>query len=284
MTASLVDAKIKSYFLIYSRIGWSKISSIMGVNSGWGFMVAAGVFMAGRTIIFPESEAAALHIGSVYGADCLIASVAQLRAIIHHQKLEPVPNTGLRLVITGGSALTRNLVDEISVHLCRNIIAGYGSTEAGVSAVAEIEQLVQDPHSVGYVTPWTEVEIVDANGALVANGAEGELRVRPLYGVANLYNQQAICEVGKNLDWFYPGDRGIPNVDGGLRITGRTNEVINIGGVKLYPDAIDDIVRQHPGVRDAAAFGFSEEGGATGLAVAILPKGDINPRNFVIGA
>src|SRR5262249_18718742 len=66
----------------------------------------------------------------------------------------------------------------VQAHLCRNVIASYGSATSGRIALAHLDWLAELPNAVGFVAPHTEVEIVDDKGARLQPGERGQLRCR----------------------------------------------------------------------------------------------------------
>jgi long-chain acyl-CoA synthetase len=72
--------------------------------------------------------------------------------------------------------------------------------------------------------------------------------------------------------WFYPGDLGRYGADGLLVLSGRTSEVINVGGLKLAPEVIEEALRKHPSVAEVAAFGNMGDGGLEEIYVALVPS------------
>lgn len=110
------------------------------------------------------------------------------------------------------------------------------------------------PGAVGYKVPWAEIEAMDADGASCPPGCTGELRVRSDEIVTGYHGDTAQTEASFRNGWFYPGDVGVIMPDGEIRIEGRTDEVMNLGGLKLLPGAVEDVIRFCPGVEDVAVF------------------------------
>lgn len=107
-------------------------------------------------------------------------------------------------------------------------------------------------------------------GPPVAQGEEGAVRVRTPYMVAEYFENPA--ETAKSfLDgWFYTGDLGFIDAQGRLVLSGRKQDVINRGGVKINPFRIDACLQALHGVEDAAAFSFEMESGEIGIGAAIV--------------
>jgi acyl-CoA synthetase (AMP-forming)/AMP-acid ligase II len=72
--------------------------------------------------------------------------------------------------------------------------------------------------------------------------------------------------------WFHPGDSGSVSADGVLSVLGRVDDVANIGGVKIAPDVIEDILRDVPGISDVGVF-MSDADGVQRVYAAIVVQG-----------
>jgi acyl-CoA synthetase (AMP-forming)/AMP-acid ligase II len=130
------------------------------------------------------------------------------------------------------------------------------------------------------VRPPVVLQIVDDNDAPLPNGEVGTVRYkRPDMATSYYKNPAATAEFFKD-GFFYPGDRGYLDTEGRLVLEGRTNEVINLGGVKLNPEAVDKIALAQLGVLDCAAFPIPGAGGVEQLAIALVTDEDFDPESF----
>ena len=179
----------------------------------------------------------------------------------------------LEQIEVGGSALPGSHYDLARQRLCANIISRYGATETGFVAAAPMLALQGHPGAVGFVDPQVEVQAVDADDNPLPPGSAGTLRVRS-DGCATAYlgDPAASARVFRN-GWVYPGDEGAVSPDGLLTIMGRSNDVINQGGIKVSPETIEDVLLSLPEVREAAAFGVPDALGVTRIWAAIVPNG-----------
>ena len=100
----------------------------------------------------------------------------------------------------------------------------------------------------------SEIEIVDAQGALCPPGQSGAVRVRNPYMVNGYVNDAKATARCFRDGWFYPGDIGQWGPNGELDILGRNDEIFSFGGVKIDAQLIDVIIKSTPGVRDAVCF------------------------------
>ena len=260
------------YYPAFGLGEWSRLLCLPGLTSSWGFSLAAHTLFAGRTLVFAATPRDWLHMISVYGIDAVAASTQHLREMVREQIEAPIPCPSLRVVFTGGSLLARSLMLEARTSLCNSIINSYGSTEAGISAFSTVERLPAIEGATGYVAPWAEIEAVDDNGDPVVPGTDGVIRIRASCQGATYPPGAPEDHAGFRHGWFYPGDRGRVCADGLLVLSGRTSDVINVGGVKTSPDVIEEMLRHHPAVIELAAIGRVGANGMEEITLMVVPR------------
>jgi long-chain acyl-CoA synthetase len=113
--------------------------------------------------------------------------------------------------------------------------------------------------TVGLPVPSTEVTIRDDDGKILRPGEHGEICVRGPQ-VMEGYWQRAkeTREVLTADGWLHTGDIGAFDSDGFLRLLDRKKDMINVSGFKAYPNEVEDIAMQCPGVLEAAAIGVPD--------------------------
>jgi long-chain acyl-CoA synthetase len=104
-----------------------------------------------------------------------------------------------------------------------------------------------------------ELRIVDGQGRPLPPGTEGELAVRGPHVMTGYF--RAPEETARVLrdGWFHTGDLAVADADGFYRIVGRQKDVIITGGVNVYPEDVNAVLRTVPGVVDAATIGLPDE-------------------------
>ncbi len=111
-----------------------------------------------------------------------------------------------------------------------------------------------EAESVGRPLPGVELEVLDANGAGVAAGSPGQIRLRAA-GMATGYvgNPSETARRFRN-GWFYPGDMGTLRADGSLIVHGRQDDMMILNGLNIFPTEIERLLERHPAVKVAAAL------------------------------
>ena len=268
----------------YSSLGlgaWERLLLLIGLSSSWGYTIAAHALFAGRTALFADTARGSLQMVGVYGVDALAATSNQLRELVREQQKAPVPTNSLRTVLTGGGLLSRSFIVEARASLCSSIVNLYGSTEAGGTAFANTDQLAAVEGATGFVAPWAEVEIVDEQDNALPPGTDGIMRIRATCQGAPYPPDRPEANPSFRAGWFYPGDRGQITRDGLMIVNGRTSDVINVGGLKLAPEVIEDILREHPAVAEVAAFGAMGDSGMEEISVALVTRTPVADRQVI---
>ena len=190
--------------------------------------------------------------------------------------------TQLRLIRSSSSSLPPTVMAELESTFNAPVIESYGMTEAAHQMTSNpMPPQARKPGSVGRPA-GPEIAIMDADGALQALGARGEVVIRGT-NVADGYrnNPQANAEAYTR-GWFRTGDQGELDADGYLTITGRLKEIINRGGEKISPREVDEALLQHSAVGQAVTFAMPHErlGEEVAAAVVLRDGSDAEEREL----
>jgi acyl-coenzyme A synthetase/AMP-(fatty) acid ligase len=258
---------VNSAFTNYERM-----QIVPGLVTSWGLSRAFEALHAGRTVCLAPPGAPTLWTINTYYVDTILASSQQALELAELQeKATHFPLSALKSVQIGGSTISRASILRVQKALCRNVIMSYGSTEAGVTALAPYDMIADVPGAVGYIMPGVDVEIVDAVDRVLPVGKEGFVRVRSQVFAENMAARKSSDQ------WFYPGDLGSITETGILCIAGRNSDVVNRGGEKLSIVDIENFLLTCFGVKDAAVCtvmgqtGFSE----VWAALVLAPSADM---------
>ncbi len=171
----------------------------------------------------------------------------------------------LRLAVSGSAPLPAELHAAIADRCGQRVLERYGMTET-IMLVSNPYDGERRPGTVGFPLPGVEVRLEPYEGGVA------EIAVRGPNVIAGYLNRAdpAFTDDG----WFRTGDLGTLDDDGYLRISGRAKELIISGGYNVYPREVEEVLRAHPAVADAAVVGApSAEWGETVVAF-VVPAAD----------
>ena len=173
----------------------------------------------------------------------------------------------LSFAIGGGAAVQSAVATRWRHVTGTDLVEGYGLSEA--SPVVCINP-VRSPRigTVGLPVSSTEVSIRDESGRPVAVGEAGEICVRGpqvMQGYWRRPDETAKVLIG---GWLHTGDIGALDPQGYLKILDRKKDMVNVSGFKVFPNEVEDVIAQHPGVLEAAVIGVPDQ--HTGQAVKLF--------------
>ena len=260
LTWDSVERRAEATILISDLGHSSRLMNTMGPQTIAGFSAPFAIWMVGGAVVICGPQSIYLEIKQAR-ANHLWITPGQLEALLEEIPQDAALIDGLR-VLAMGSQVSKTLADRTKLRLTDDIRILYGSTEIGSVTSGDASVLDRHPRAVGYRWPKVEIEVVDADDAPLAAGRMGVLRMRAT-GVFSGYRDQEeeTSSSPWRGGWFYPGDLGALTEDGLLVVEGRAAEVMNLGGVKIDPGAIDEVAKSCPGVADAAAFALPDEAG-----------------------
>lgn len=128
----------------------------------------------------------------------------------------------------------------------------YGLTEASRSVFQEFHAYADDLDRLGRPAQGVELAILGEDGQPLSAGQTGELIVRADTLFAGYWKNDDATRAAFHQDWFRTGDMGWIGDDGIVHLVGRMGDVINVGGRKVSPDEVEDVLRRLTGVVDCA--------------------------------
>jgi oxalate---CoA ligase len=180
-------------------------------------------------------------------------------AIISILAIEPPVGrpAALRFVRSASAPLPLAALERFESALGVPVVETYGMTEAASMITANPVDGPRKPGSAGRPA-GSQVEIALAGGGTAAPGEVGRVRIRGA-GVIAAYDSGGRPGVIDAAGWLDTSDLGYLDADGYLFLVGRSDDVINRGGEKIYPREIEEILLAQPGVRSAAVIGAVDD-------------------------
>jgi long-chain acyl-CoA synthetase len=189
-------------------------------------------------------------------------------ALVNHPDFAKLDFSALKFAVGGGAAVQSAVAERWREITGSELVEGYGLTEA--SPVVCINP-VRRPRlgTVGLPVPSTEVTIRDDHGNDLPVGEAGEICVRGpqvMQGYWHRHDESTLVLTENG--WLHTGDIGAFDADGYLKILDRKKDMVNVSGFKVFPNEVEDVMAQHPGVLESAVIGVADP--HTGQAVKLF--------------
>lgn len=153
----------------------------------------------------------------------------------------------------------------------------YGSTEASRSAFMEFHTYKDNLLSIGKASPNVEIKIFNSQGTPAALGEEGEVCVKGEHVTCSYWNETPERFASDFYDgYFRTGDCGTMDAEGNIYLKSRIKEMINVGGKKVSPMEVEDILNTIPGIKESACIGIPDPGIVLGEVVKAFIVADDN--------
>jgi fatty-acyl-CoA synthase len=203
--------------------------------------------------------------------------------LLRHERLDDHQKSSLRyLGITGGH-LSQALARETRRRICPDLTEAYASTDCGQITTIGGNDWEIHGNTVGKPIWCVLVRIADDDGRELPIGSEGEVCVRTPLAIQGYYQNPQATEEFLQGGWCHTGDIGFLDNEGYLHISGRKKNMVKSGGISVFPEEIEDTLRKHPAVADAAVIGFkSQEWGEAVKAFVVLNSGATCSANALI--
>jgi long-chain acyl-CoA synthetase len=182
--------------------------------------------------------------------------------------------SSLRVCVSGGAALPLEVLRGFEAAFGCVILEGYGLSETSPVASFNRPDGVRKPGSIGTPVEGVEMKLLDASPEGV-----GEIAIRGHNVMKGYWRNPAATSDAVDADgWFRSGDLARVDDDGCYFIVDRKKELIIRGGYNVYPREIEEVIYEHPAVREAAVVGIphAELGEEVAAAIALKPGADVD--------
>lgn len=189
-------------------------------------------------------------------------------ALLNNKEFQQLDFSSLHLSAGGGMPVQHAVAERWVKLTGRYLLEGYGLTECAPLVSANPHDIDRHTGSIGLPVPSTEVKLIDDAGNEVPPGEPGELCVKGPQVMLGYWQRPDATDDIMQDGWLRTGDIAIMDEEGFMRIVDRKKDMILVSGFNVYPNEIEDVVMEHPGVLEVAAVGVP--GGAGGETVKIF--------------
>ncbi|MCH7668149.1 MAG: AMP-binding protein [Acidobacteria bacterium] len=239
-----------------SDTGWAK--------AAWGKLF--GQWIIGATVVMwnivgkPDFDRMMTLIGEL-GVTSFCAPPTLYRAFAQ-MDLSAYDWSTLRHCTSAGEPLNPEVIATWEAATGTVAYDGYGQTET-VCLVANYPTVTVKPGSMGLPAPGMEVDIVDDDGTVCADGEEGHIAVKtdpwPVGLFRGYWKDDGQTNDVFRHGWYYTGDRAYRDEDGYLWFVGRADDVILSAAYRIGPFEVESALIEHPAVAEAAVVGKPDE-------------------------
>lgn len=237
------NIRVHMHASIFHTWGWSAVNIALA---------ARGTLVCHR-IFDPEQV---LRDIDTQQLEAMVTSPIFLKQVLEVEDNGKYDTSHLEFIVSSGHALTPHLVEQTIGRfgpILRNV---YGSTELTLASVASADELAEDPTTSGTVAVGTILRILDDNGDEVPTGTVGQIHLRNSTTLTGYTNPDIPLDMSGDLVRI--GDLGYLDDDGHLRVLGRIDDMIIVGGENVHPASVDEVLDAMPGISEVYSHGVED--------------------------
>lgn len=213
-------------------------------------------FLGAKTIILPKIERKWIIDGLKHRPTVIIAVPALYGLLC---LLRDIDVSSVRYFVSGGDALPDKIRALFEMVYRRKLCNGYGLTETSPFISADTQDTLKQTNTVGKVGFGIECSLRDESNNEVSHGRIGILWVKGDNVMLGYYNApEATAEILKD-GWLNTGDFAQFDSENRLVIAGRFKDLIIHKGFNIYPQEIENLLINYPGITKAAVIGMADE-------------------------
>jgi long-chain acyl-CoA synthetase len=230
-----------------------------------------GMRMGGKQVLLPNPRdlPAVLKELSKYKFHSFPAVNTLFNGLANHPDFGKVDWSNLKVSVGGGmavqSAVAKLWLDKTGCPICE----GYGLSETSPSASCNPTTSTEFTGTIGVPLPSTWMKCVDDEGNEVQQGQPGEIAIKGPQVMAGYWQRpDETAKVMTADGYFKTGDIGVMDERGYFKIVDRKKDMVLVSGFNVYPNEVEEVVMQLPGVAECAVVGVPDE--KTGEAVKLV--------------
>ena len=219
----------------------------------------ATLYTGASYFIFDNQTSNLIEICMKYKISVLYASVFHVEHILNNlDSNEKNALFFLRVLSIGGSVISEDLKERVKKYLTSNLYISYGTNDIGGITSTNINSVFKVEQTVGLVLKNIKVEIVDKNNNKLPVDEIGYIRVQSLGMIKEYLRDEKNTKRYLKNNWFYPGDLGKFNKNKELIYCGRSDYMMIVNGINVYPSLIESRLLEHKDVKFAVCIPFKD--------------------------
>jgi long-chain acyl-CoA synthetase len=202
-------------------------------------------------------------------------------ALLHHPERESYDTSSLRICITGGASMPVEVLRGFEEAFGAIVLEGYGLSETSPVSSSNHPDRERKPGSIGTPLEGVEMRLVDEDDNEVAQGEVGEIVIRGHNIMKGYWQRPDATEEAMRGGWFHSGDMARVDEEGYFYIVDRKKDLIIRGGYNVYPREVEEVLYEHPKIREAAVVGIPHDqwGEEIGAAIVLHDGEELPPED-----
>jgi long-chain acyl-CoA synthetase len=236
----------------------------------------AGLLLAARIILIPRAVVADMLEAIGKYRPTIFPGVPTLYvAVTNDPRSREYDLSSIDICVSGGAPLPYELKRDFEKMTGGHLYEGYGLSEASPCTHCEPCDGRHKVGSMGFPMPDTECRVIDEEGRAVPLGEEGELAIRGPQVMRGYWRRaEETADVLSPDGWLRTGDIARMDDEGWFYLVDRKKDLIITGGENIYPREVEDVLFEHPAVKEAAVVGVPHPfGGEVAKAFIVLKPG-----------
>lgn len=289
----------KGAVLTYKMLFWNSINTTLRLNisqtdctviflpffhtGGWNVLTTPFIHRGAKVVFLKKFDAdQILRLSEEQKATLLFGVPTTMDMMARSPLFKSVDLSRIRYAIVGGEPMPLELIktwDKKGVPVRQ----GYGLTEFGPNVFSlNEEDAIRKIGSIGFPNFYIDAKVVDNEGHELGSNQVGELVLRgPMIMQGYWNNEKATQETIKD-GWLHTGDLVRRDEEGYFYVVGRKKDMFISGGENVYPPEVEQILRSHPAVLEAAVIGVPDEKwGEVGKAFIVRQKPDLTAEDLL---
>jgi long-chain acyl-CoA synthetase len=194
-------------------------------------------------------------------------------ALARHPDFNTVDWSHLKISVGGGMSVQSATAKLWLEKTGCPISEGYGLSETSPVATCTPVDATAYAGNIGMPVSNTDLALLDDDGHEVPVGASGEIAIRGPQVMAGYWQRpDETAKVMTADGWFRTGDIGMVDERGQFRIVDRKKDMILVSGFNVYPNEVEEVISQMPGVLECAAIGMPDERSGEAVKLVIVPN------------
>lgn len=212
-------------------------------------------------------EIASLKFNAITGVNTLF------NALMNTKDFEKIDFSAVKIVFGGGVSIQREVAIRWKKLTGKPLVEGYGLTECCPAVCINPLDIPDFTGAIGLPIPSTEVSIRNDEGVEVPRGQEGELCIRGPQVMKGYWNKPKETELAFWPDgWLRSGDMVKMDERGYVYLLERKKDMILVSGFNVYPNEIEEVIMEHPGVLEVAAVGMKSASSGEAVKIFVVKK------------